>query len=82
VNVHPFIEAEKHAGHSVKRACDLLKVSRAAFYARRTGKPCERRRRDAELTSMPAPAAPTALRAFTPRSGRWARYAADAGLPG
>ncbi|WP_181383951.1 hypothetical protein [Streptomyces sp. NWU339] len=34
MNVHPFIEAEKQAGHSVKRACELLKVSRAAFYAR------------------------------------------------
>ncbi|MFE5211606.1 IS3 family transposase [Streptomyces sp. NPDC056600] len=50
MNVHPFIEAEKRAGHSVKQACDLLKVSRAAFYARRTGKPSERRRQDAELT--------------------------------
>ncbi|GAA2104371.1 hypothetical protein GCM10009801_79950 [Streptomyces albiaxialis] len=39
VNVHPFIEAEKQGSHSVKRACELLKVSRAAFYARRTGLP-------------------------------------------
>jgi putative transposase len=39
VTVHPFIEAEKHAGHSVKRACELLKVSRAAYYARRTATP-------------------------------------------
>ncbi|MFD5475600.1 hypothetical protein, partial [Streptomyces sp. NPDC127105] len=29
MSVHPFIEAEKQAGHSVKRACELLKVSRA-----------------------------------------------------
>ncbi|GHA50365.1 hypothetical protein GCM10010345_63440 [Streptomyces canarius] len=36
MTVHPFIEAEKQAGHSVKRACELLEVSRAAFYARRT----------------------------------------------
>jgi len=50
VNVHPFIEAEKCAGHSVKRACDLLKVSRAAFYARRSDRPSQRRREDAELT--------------------------------
>ncbi|MEU6260986.1 hypothetical protein [Streptomyces sp. NPDC047043] len=39
MTVHPFIEAEKRDGHSVKRACELLQVSRAAFYARRTGKP-------------------------------------------
>lgn len=39
MTVHPFIEAEKRAGHSVKRACELLKVSRAAYYARRTGTP-------------------------------------------
>jgi hypothetical protein len=36
VNVHPFIEAEKQQGHNVKRACELLKVSRTAFYARRS----------------------------------------------
>ncbi|MEN1891039.1 MULTISPECIES: transposase [Streptomyces] len=33
VTVHPFIEAEKQGGHSVKRACELLKVSRAASAA-------------------------------------------------
>ncbi len=31
MTVHPFIEAEKRDGHSVKRACELLQVSRAAF---------------------------------------------------
>ncbi|WJY41587.1 hypothetical protein QT196_32425 [Streptomyces sp. P9-2B-2] len=36
MTVHPFIEAEKQSGHNVKRACELLKVSRTAFYARRT----------------------------------------------
>ncbi|WP_269859740.1 IS3 family transposase, partial [Streptomyces sp. RPT161] len=50
MNVHPFIEAEKQSGHSVKRACELLKVSRAAFYARRTGALGPRAVRDAELT--------------------------------
>ncbi|MFF4534526.1 hypothetical protein ACFY1P_35335 [Streptomyces sp. NPDC001407] len=39
MTVHPFIEAEKQAGHNVKRACELLKVSRAAFYSRRTAAP-------------------------------------------
>jgi putative transposase len=52
VTVHPFIEAEKHAGHSVKRACELLKVSRAAYYTRRTGIPGPRAVRDAELTEQ------------------------------
>ncbi|GES27515.1 IS3 family transposase [Streptomyces angustmyceticus] len=50
MTVHPFIEAEKRAGHSVKRACELLKVSRTAFYARRSGKPGPRTVQDAELT--------------------------------
>ncbi|WP_435874925.1 IS3 family transposase [Nonomuraea wenchangensis] len=49
MNVHPFIEAEKQGGHSVKRACELLGVSRAAFYARRCGVPGPRAMRDAEL---------------------------------
>ncbi|MFI1354466.1 hypothetical protein ACH4TV_12900 [Streptomyces sp. NPDC020898] len=35
MTVHPFIEAEKQSGHSVQRACELLKVSRTAFYALR-----------------------------------------------
>ncbi|GGX46002.1 hypothetical protein GCM10010353_70820 [Streptomyces chryseus] len=39
VTVHPFIEAEKQSNHNVKRACELLKVSRTAFYARRNGTP-------------------------------------------
>ena len=52
MTVHPFIEAEKQAGHSVKRACELLKVSRAAFYARRPGTPGPRARQDAELTEQ------------------------------
>ncbi|WP_433446197.1 IS3 family transposase (plasmid) [Streptomyces sp. CA-142005] len=51
MTVHPFIEAEKQAGHNVKRACELLKVSRAAFYARRNGEPGPRAVRDTELTS-------------------------------
>ncbi|MYW03026.1 hypothetical protein [Streptomyces sp. SID3343] len=39
MTVHPFIEAEKRAGHSVKRVCELLKFSRAAYYHRRTAAP-------------------------------------------
>ncbi|MHA4818935.1 IS3 family transposase [Streptomyces aculeolatus] len=52
VTVHPFIQAEKRAGHSVKRACELLQVSRAAFYARRADVPGPRAVRDAELAAQ------------------------------
>ncbi|WP_413777929.1 IS3 family transposase [Streptomyces sp. AM2-3-1] len=50
--MHPFIGAENRSGHNVKRACELLKVSRTAFYARRTGKPGPRAVRDAEPTGQ------------------------------
>ncbi|MFG2639333.1 IS3 family transposase [Streptomyces sp. NPDC048362] len=52
MNVDPFIEAEKTAGHNVKRTCELLEVSRTAYYARRTGAPGPRAVRDAELTEQ------------------------------
>jgi transposase InsO family protein len=52
VNVYPFIEAEKARQHSVKRACELLKVSRAAYYAARDGRPCDHDRQDADLTVL------------------------------
>jgi putative transposase len=50
VNCYPFIEAEKAQQRNVKRACELLKVSRAAFYARLAG-PSRRDRADAVLTA-------------------------------
>src|SRR5215217_2618295 len=37
VNVHPFIEAEKAQQRTLKRACELLEVSRAAYYAHHAG---------------------------------------------
>ncbi|MEK8146627.1 IS3 family transposase [Streptomyces sp. M10(2022)] len=52
MTVHPFIEAEKQAGHSVKRACEPMKVSRTAFYAHRFDLPGSRAVRDAELTEQ------------------------------
>jgi transposase InsO family protein len=53
VNVYPFIEAENAAeGGNVKRACTLLKVSRAAYYAHRSADPSHRARQDAELTEQ------------------------------
>jgi transposase InsO family protein len=48
VNVYPFIEAEKRCRRNVKRACELLKVSRAAFYAHLAG-PSRRDQDDTEL---------------------------------
>jgi putative transposase len=51
VRAHPFIEAEKAAGHGVQRACRLLKVSRAAYYQRRAGAPSPRAAADAVLSA-------------------------------
>lgn len=50
MNCYPFIEAEKQGDHNVKRACELLQVSRSAYYADRAGGPSLREQRDAELT--------------------------------
>lgn len=52
MNCYPFIEAEKVQRRNVKRACELLKVSRAAYYAARKDQPPERERDDAELTAQ------------------------------
>ena len=50
MNVYPFIEAEKRCRRNVKRACELLKVSRAAFYAYLSG-PSGRVQGDADLAA-------------------------------
>jgi transposase InsO family protein len=50
VSVYPFIEAEKTGKHNVTRACELLKVSRSAYYQHRRGLPSTRRRVDVALT--------------------------------
>jgi transposase InsO family protein len=50
VNVYPFIEAEKAGKHNVKRACELFKVSRSAYYQQKSGVTSARRRVDAQLT--------------------------------
>ncbi len=49
VKIDPFIEAEEAAGHSVKHSCDLFKVSRVAYYERRSGVQVARNVTDAEL---------------------------------
>jgi len=51
VSVYPFIEAEKQGRRNVKRACELLKVSRAAFYAHRAG-PSRRDQDDTDLAAQ------------------------------
>jgi transposase InsO family protein len=51
VNIYPFIEAEKACRRNVKRACELLKVSRAAFYAHLKG-PSRRDQADATLATQ------------------------------
>ena len=45
-----FIEAEKRAGGNVVKACDLLQVSRSAFYAWHQHVPSTRALSDAQLT--------------------------------
>jgi transposase InsO family protein len=50
VNVYPFIAAEKAGKHNLKRACELMKVSRSAYYQRIRGAQTPRRRVDAQLT--------------------------------
>jgi transposase InsO family protein len=52
VRLYPFIEAEKAQRRNVKRACELLKVSRSAYYAARGDEPSERVREDAELAGQ------------------------------
>jgi hypothetical protein len=51
VSIYPFIEAEKAQRHSVKRACELLQVSRAAFCQHLSG-PSRRERDDTELAAQ------------------------------
>ena len=61
MSIYPFIEAEKAQQHSVKRACELLEVSRAAFYQQLAG-PSRRDRADAVLAAQ--------IRAVSPASWR------------
>jgi hypothetical protein len=70
VNAYRFIEAERAQQRSVKRACELLEVSRAAYYAHRADRPSIRQQVDEELTNHirqapRRPRAATAPRAST-----------------
>ncbi|WP_432887884.1 IS3 family transposase [Kribbella sp. CA-245084] len=46
----PVHRGGKQGNHNVKRACELLKVSRSAYYTARAAGPSRRYLRDAELT--------------------------------
>lgn len=50
MNVYPFIEAEKVEQHNVVKACELLGVSRSAFYDWHQHRPSARQVADDELT--------------------------------
>ena len=52
MNLYPFIEAEKTQQRNVTRACELLEVSRAAYYAQRPGTPSARQVADVALTEQ------------------------------
>ena len=51
MNCYPFIEAERAQRRNVKRACELMKVSRSAYHAARDGRPSQRAAQDAELAA-------------------------------
>ena len=52
MNCYPFIEAEKVRQRNVKQACELLKVSRSAYYQARGDEPSDRAAQDAELAAQ------------------------------
>jgi len=55
VNVIPFIAAEQSGNHNVKRACELLEVSRSAYYQQKSGVLSRREYLDAQLTEKITP---------------------------
>ncbi|BFU47405.1 IS3 family transposase [Krasilnikovia sp. MM14-A1004] len=50
MNVYPFIEAEQAGSRNVKRACELMQVSRSAYYQHTRGEQAERDRVDQALS--------------------------------
>ena len=53
MSVYPFIEAEQASGHgTVNRSCELLKVSRSAFYTWHQHLPSKRQVADDELATL------------------------------
>ena len=52
MNVYRFVEAERVSDGNVKRACELLEVSRSAYYQQRTDQGTVREQSDADLTEQ------------------------------
>lgn len=52
MKVYPFIAAEKAAAGNVVRACQLLSVSRSAYYTWTAPKPSVHQQRDEELSEL------------------------------
>ena len=87
MNVYPFIEAERAQQRTVKRACQLLPVSRAAYYATAppTSQPATASTRSSPSTSerpTRRPRAATAPHAFTPTCAAAATGTAASVWPG
>ena len=87
MKVYPFIEAERAQQCTVKRACQLLQVSRAAYYAHRTANVAARHRVDEELTehiraAHQASKGRSAPHAFTPTCAAAATGTAASVWPG
>lgn len=87
MNVYPFIEAERAQQRSVKRACELLEVSHAAYYTHRAGTLSARQRTDDELTGtselpIRRPGAATAPHASTRSCGEAATSTGASASPG
>ena len=52
MNVYPFLEAEKADSRNVVRACELLQVSRSAYYQQRDDQPTAREQSNTDLTAL------------------------------
>jgi putative transposase len=52
VNVYPFIEAEKAGSRNVARACELLQVSRSAYYQQRSDQLTAREQSNTDLAAL------------------------------
>ena len=84
MNCYPFIEAEKAQQRNVKRACELLEVSRAAFYQHLDG-PSRRDQADAGLIRRQPPyqeSRAATARGCTPSCGGRGAGMAASGSPG
>jgi hypothetical protein len=87
VNCYPFIEAEKAQRRNVKRACELLKVSRAAYCQARRTSPADGRGRTpgwlpGSRRHTRSRRAGTGRRAFTPSCAARGTGTPASGSPG